>query len=122
MKSFVVASLLFAIICGAIWINAAVLSSRLDKIEEFTNTLKEAEPSERFEAAVQAKDAWGKARLLFTLSVNQMELEKADDCLARLCAAAECKSDSDYCITVADLEEALAQIRRLVALSAEGVF
>ena len=122
MKSFIAATLLLTVVCGLIWANTAVLTKHLDGIEALAEALGEAEPSERLEATKHAKDVWGKERLWFTLSVNQNELEKTDDCLARLCAAAECKSDSDYFITVADLKEALAQVRRLVTLSPEGVF
>lgn len=122
MKSFIAATLLLTVILGLIWINTAVLAKRLDNIETLADALMGAESNERLDAAKRVKDAWGKERLLFALSVNQNELERADDCLSRLCAAAECKSDSDYFITVADLEEALAQVRRLVTLSPEGVF
>ena len=122
MKSFIAASLLLVVVCGAICGNAVVLAGRLDKIEKFAEGLKRAEPSERLTEARRTKDAWEKERFLFCLSVQQIELEKMDDCLARLCAAAECKSDSDYFITVADLGEALAQLRNLVELSYEGIF
>ena len=122
MKSFIAASLLLFLLCGAIWANAALLSARLTRIEQFTQTLKNEDISARQSTAQKAKDAWEKDRLLFTFSVNQMELEKIDDCLARLCAAAECKSDSEYQLTVADLEGALSQTRRLITLSTEGIF
>ena len=122
MRSFIAASLLLVGICALISVNAAVLSARLERIEAFTEKLKEAESDERLSLAKEAKGTWEEERFLFCLSVHQMELEKTDDALGRLCAAAECKSDSDYLITVADLEEALTQLRNLVILSPEGVF
>ncbi len=121
MKSFIIASILLALLSGAVCINTVALTSKITEIKEMSAELREKPREEWAQAVKRIQDAWRERRLFFALSVNQAELEKMDDTLARLYAAAEYKSDSDYYITVADLEEAISLLERLICFCPEGI-
>lgn len=122
MKTFIAACILLLALGGSVCVNALFLLNHMDTLQEQVTVLEKAEPTVREAATKIFREEWEKKKILFTLSVNQNDLEKIEDALARLEASSKIESDSHFTIAVAELEEALKRVRELVGFSAEGLF
>ena len=121
MKTFIAACILLLVLGGGVCANALILLDRTHTLQAQAASLEEGAPAGREAAVMAFRKQWEKEKILFILSVNQNDLEKVEDALARLEACAKIESDSNFAITVAELKEALERVRVLVGFSAEGL-
>ena len=121
MKTFIAACILLLILSGSVCANAFLLLDRVDTLQEQVAVFEEKEPDAREEAIATFRQKWEKEKILFILSINQNDLEKIEDALARLEASAKTESDSNFDIAVAELEGALERVRELAGFSVEGL-
>ena len=120
MKAFIAALVLLAILIGIVTGGSILLSASTQALSEQAMLLSEKEGREEQLAAFEK--AWDAKRAWYMLVLNTNEIGKVDEAVAEVRASLESKSDSDYAIAVAELQEACSHMHELVGFRIEQIF
>ena len=117
MKAFVAALVLLGVVLTGVIVTSLLLSEDTARMMEEVDTLTEKE-----EGIASFCEAWERRRAWYMLTLNANEIERMDEAMVSVRAAAESKSDSDYKIAVARLQETCSHFHDLVGFRWEQIF
>ena len=117
MKAFVASLVLLGVVVMGVVVTSLLLS------EDAAKMMKEADAlAEQEEGIASFCKTWERRRGWYMLTLNANEIERMDEAVVSVRAAAESKSDSDYKIAVARLQETCSHFHDLVGFRWEQIF
>ena len=112
MKSFIAALVLLGSLLAGVVTSSLLLSADTASMKEEAGALYgEKGRKERIETFCED---WERRQVWYMMTLHANELERMDEAVAAIRAAEKSKSDSDYMIAVAKLEEACDRLHDLV--------
>ncbi len=120
MKAFVASLILLGVLLTGVSVTSLLLSRDAARMTEAAKALSVEEG--RAERITLFCDAWERRQAWYMLILNANEIERMDEAVVSMRAAAESKSDSDYKIAVARLQETCSHFHDLVGFRLEQIF
>ncbi|MBQ8174841.1 MAG: DUF4363 family protein [Clostridia bacterium] len=119
MKAFVAALVLLSVLIGGVVVGSVALYASTEATAEAAKALAAA--ADREQSLSEFEQNWERMRPWYMLAVNTSEIGRVDEALAEAIASNQSKSDSDYAIAVAELQEACSHIHDLVGFRIEQI-